>query len=169
MTSENSFTVSNQKKKREIQILFDSNMRKTFYLIGFLFLSLLFANYVQSSPSDNDFSEFDILDEPEIKIDNPELNYLDSNLDNNLKKEEELKKDNSNDKQQQRQQDEQQQQQEQQQQDHSTNNDEEDEDEEEVTIEEDNQLDDEIIPDKNEKEKKPFEPMKLSSLPLHLR
>lgn len=128
-------------------------MRKTIYLIGFLFISLLLISKSSvRANNDNDFSEFDDFDEsPPIKVDNPGLNEFE--IDESLKQEEadpSLKNDPQMTEQQ----------------DNFSN----EEDEEEVTIEEDEQIEDEDqIKDKKEKEKKPFEPIKLSSLPLHLR
>lgn len=114
------------------------------YLIGLLFISFLFFDSIvcQQSASD-DFSEFDDLDEPEIKIDNPELSLktdeqIEAAVDSRRHDDNEFK------------------------------NLESDEDEE-VTVEEEIAESNDDQPPKDEKEKKPFEPMKLSSLPLHLR
>lgn len=114
------------------------------YLIGLLFISFLFFDSIvcQQSASD-DFSEFDDLDEPEIKIDNPELSLkpdeqIEAAVDSRRHDDDEFK------------------------------NLESDEDEE-VTVEEEIAESNDDQPPKDEKEKKPFEPMKLSSLPLHLR
>lgn len=113
------------------------------YLIGLLFISFLFFDSIvcQQSASD-DFSEFDDLDEPEIKIDNPELS---------LKPDEQIEAAVDSRRH-----------------DDEFKNLESDEDEE-VTVEEEIAESNDDQPPKDEKEKKPFEPMKLSSLPLHLR
>ena len=119
-------------------------MRKTFFLIAFL-LSLLLVNYVQSaSPAaSDDFSEFDEFDEPEIKIENPELNKVDTSP---KPPEEEFNDDSPPT---------------------ETRTDASNDEDEEVTVEEELQPEEDELPEK--KEKKPFEPIKLSSLPLHLR
>lgn len=125
------------------------------YLISILLLSLILCfNHVQSQ--ENDFSEFDEFDEPGIKVpdnvDKPDLNKQQTVNDNADQPE-------SN----------------QQEQNEPIADDKDDfqmDEDEEVTVEDANQLDDELpIDDKTAKptEKKAFEPIKLSSLPLHLR
>lgn len=124
-------------------------MRKTYFLFAFLLLSACLVHRVQSSQPADDFSEFDEFDEPEIKIDNPELNEPNDDLkpqqqqpppeDHEFSEEQqqpEIGGDSPND------------------------------EDGEVTVEEE-QPDEDEAPVK--KERKPFEPIKLSSLPLHLR
>lgn len=124
-------------------------MRKTYFLITFLLLSLLLVNCVQAASPD-DFSEFDEFDEPQIKIESPELNEVDHSpkqpppedheFDEEHREPAESRGDASNG-----------------------------HEDEEVTVEEEVQPEEDELPEKKEKEKKPFEPIKLSSLPLHLR
>lgn len=122
-------------------------MRKSHYLIASLLLSLLIVNCVQAA---DDFSEFDEFDEPEIKIDSPELNDPERTV-----KQQPPPEDHEFDEEPQEPAD------------GHTGAPTGDEDEE-VTVEEVPTEEDEL-PEKKEKEKKPFEPIKLSSLPLHLR
>ena len=126
-------------------------MRKIYFLIAFLLLSLCLVSCVQSAnppASSDDFSEFDEFDEPEIKIESPELNEPTVDLKqpppedhefNEERQQSEIRGDTPID------------------------------EDEEVTVEEEQQPDEDELPVKKDKERKPFEPIKLSSLPLHLR
>ena len=129
-------------------------MRKTYFIIAFLLLGLLVNRGQSASPAapSDDFSEFDEFDEPEIKIDPVGLDETAGNLKPQPPPVDEFNEESP-----------------QKQQQPEIRNDSPNDEDEEATVEEELQPEEDELPVKKEIERKPFEPIKLSSLPLHLR